>query len=85
MRIGIGIGEPHDNAPSREIPVRIRVAEEFIGFAQEEVMARNGLVTGMDVQDGIETIFASIPEVELEALRESVMSATSGRGNVERG
>jgi elongation factor G len=83
-RIGIGLGEPSDEAPSPEVTVRITVPEEFAGFAMGEVNSRGGRISGIDVREGTVIVQAVLPSSEYDRLNENLASATLGHGKTER-
>ena len=68
--------------------VAVRVPEEFMGEVNRDLNGRRGRVLGMDTQDGMQVIQATVPQSELFSYATELRSITGGRGtftaNLER-
>jgi elongation factor G len=60
--------------------VAVRVPEEFMGEVNRDLNGRRGRVLGMDTQDGMQVIQASVPQSELFSYATELRSITGGRG-----
>jgi translation elongation factor EF-G len=74
--------EPGDR--SREIEVRVIVAEEFLGAAIGELNARRGYITAIGHRSEGTEVLARLLESEYEDLVAWVAAGTLGRARVER-
>jgi translation elongation factor EF-G len=74
-------GVPLDNVG--EVKIRIIVPEEFVGASQQELTARQGLITGMEAQEHSVVIYASLPSEKYDGLVEAIVADTQGRGRVD--
>ncbi len=80
-------GEMEPEKPNRdagEVSIRITVPEEFVGASQQELHARQGLITGMEAREQSVVIHASLPNGEYDGLVEAIVRDTQGRGRIER-
>ncbi|MGB7555809.1 MAG: hypothetical protein WBM04_15660 [Candidatus Korobacteraceae bacterium] len=73
-------GVPLDNVG--EVKIRIIVPEEFVGASQQDLTARQGLITGMEAQEHSVVIYASLPGEKYDGLVEAIVANTQGRGRV---
>ncbi len=61
-----------------EVKIRIIVPEEFVGASQQELTARQGLITGMEAQEHSVVIYASLPSEKYDGLVEAIVANTQG-------
>jgi len=60
--------------------VEIRVPDAFMGEVDRDLNGRRGRVLGMDTQDGMQVISATVPQAELFTYATELRSLTGGRG-----
>ncbi len=80
-------GEMEPEKPNRaagEVSIRITVPEEFVGASQQELVARRGLITGMEAKGQSLVIHASLPVGEYDGLVEAIAAGTQGRGKIDQ-
>jgi translation elongation factor EF-G len=78
-----GASPDNSNHPVVEIKVRIVVPEEFVGASQHELIARQGMITGMQAQEQNVVIQGVLPAGEYGGLVEMIVAGTQGRGWME--
>jgi len=61
--------------------LEIVVPEDYLGDVMGDVSARRGRVTGMDMEDGVNTISGIVPLSEMFGYATDLRSKTQGRGN----
>jgi elongation factor G len=60
--------------------VAVRIPEAFMGEVNRDLNGRRGRVMGMDTDDGMQVINASVPQAELFSYATELRSITGGRG-----
>jgi elongation factor G len=79
-----GMGPDDSKRPVGEVKIQITVPEEFAGASLGELIARQGLITGMEAKEQNVVLQASLPAGEYDGLVEAIVADTQGRGRVER-
>jgi len=78
-----GLAEPDEpDQPPGELTVVVTVPEEFAGLSLQELITRNGRLTGMDVQEQSVAISATLPASQYNSLVEAIRVNLQGRGRV---